>query len=156
VPIETFATIIRGTWGQTGWLDAGIFGRLIAKTSPSAGARHPIECYVLAWGVRHLRPGLYHYSVRHDSLELLKPGTFRSVEIQSASALKWVGDAAFLCVMTAVADRVYWKYPNSKSYSVFLLDAGHLGQTFSLLATSRGLGPFTTAAIQHDRAETFL
>ena len=32
------------------------------------------------------------------------------------------------------------------------LDAGHLAQTFCLLATARGLGPFTTAAIQ----DTFL
>src|SRR5262249_33432968 len=49
VPLTAFAAVIRGTWGQTGWLDAGVLGRLIAKTSPSAGARHPIECYVLVW-----------------------------------------------------------------------------------------------------------
>jgi len=38
------------------------------------------------------------------------------------------------------------------AYRVLWLDAGHLAQTFCLLATSRGLGPFTTAAIQ----DTFL
>jgi nitroreductase len=32
------------------------------------------------------------------------------------------------------------------------MEAGHLAQTFCLLATARGLGPFTTAAIQ----DTFL
>ena len=54
VALSDFARIVRGTWGQTGWLDGGILGQLIVKTSPSAGARHPIECYVLAWRVKGL------------------------------------------------------------------------------------------------------
>lgn len=148
--------ILKGTWGQTGWLDAGVFGRLVGKSSPSGGARHPIECYLLAWNVKGLRRGLYHYNVRKDVLELLKLGTFRKAAVEIASGQSWVGNAAFVCVMTAVADRSYWKYRSSKAYSIFLLDAGHLGQTFCLLATAHGLGAFTTAAIQHTRAETLI
>ena len=37
-----------------------------------------------------------------------------------------------------------------------LLDAGHLGQTFSLLATAIALGPFTTGAIQQSKIERLL
>ncbi|HKC26222.1 MAG TPA: nitroreductase family protein, partial [Thermoanaerobaculia bacterium] len=34
-----------------------------------------------------------------------------------------------------------------------LLDAGHLAQTFLLLAAEAGLGGFVTAALQHDEIE---
>ncbi len=54
--------------------------------------------------------------------------------------------------MTAVFERTLWKYQFESAYRVVWLDAGHLGQTFCLLATARGLGPFTTAAVQ----DTFL
>jgi SagB-type dehydrogenase family enzyme len=156
VPFATFSRIVQGTWGQTGWLDGGLFGRLLAKTSPSAGARHPIECYVLAWRVAGLAPGLYHFDVQTASLERLRRGDFRQVAVALAAGQPWIRDAAFLCVMTAVSDRVFWKYASSDGYRLFLLDAGHLGQTFSLLATASGLGPFTTAALSERRIERLL
>lgn len=155
IPFSDFAAVIRGTWGQTGWIDAGPLGRLITKTSPSAGARHPIECYVIAWRVEGLRAGLYHYSVRKDRLERLRLGDFRKEAVAFASGQRWIGGAAFLCVMTAVTDRVFWKYRTADAYRLFFLDAGHLAQTFSLLATERRMGPFSTAAMQESLIEPF-
>jgi SagB-type dehydrogenase family enzyme len=156
VELADLSTLLDGTWGQTGWVDAGPFGRLLSKTSPSAGARHPIECYVISWRVRGLEPGLYHYAVKTRSLERLRRGRFRSRAVRIASGQQWIGDAAFLCVMTAVAGRVFWKYGSSDAYRLFFLDAGHLGQTFALLATALGLGPFTTAAVQEKKIQEFL
>jgi SagB-type dehydrogenase family enzyme len=156
VPLAAFAALIRGTWGQTGWTDGGPLGRLIAKTSPSAGSRHPIECYVAAWNVRGLDRGLYHYSVRDDSLECLRRGDFRSAAVRFAGGQSWVRRAAFLCIMTVMARRVFWKYSSSDAYRLFLLDAGHLAQTFAVLATAEGLGPFTTAALSERAIERHL
>ncbi len=156
VPFGDFASVIRGTWGQTGWLDAGIFGKLMAKTSPSAGARHPIECYVLVWGVEGLAAGLYHYNVRESCLERLRRGDLRNEAVRLAAGQSWIRRAAFLCVMTAVAGRLFWKYSSDDSYRLFFLDAGHLAQTFSVLATARGLGPFTTASMKESRIEKLL
>jgi SagB-type dehydrogenase family enzyme len=48
--------------------------------------------------------------------------------------------------MTALLERSMWKYHHSHAYRVLLLDAGHLGQTFHLVATALGLAPFTSAA----------
>jgi len=155
IPFADFAAVIRGTFGQTGWLDAGVLGRLIGKTSPSAGARHPIECYLLAWRIDGLRPGLYHYSVRKDRLERLRPGDFRSEAARFTSGQGWIRNAGFVCVLTVVADRVFWKYRGADAYRLFFLDAGHVAQTFMLLATERGLGAFSTAAIQEKRIQDF-
>jgi SagB-type dehydrogenase family enzyme len=148
VALGDLAAIVRGTWGETGWLDGGPLGRLTAKTSPSAGALHPIECYLMAWNVTGLAPGLYHYDVGRDELRRLKAGDLRSAAVRGASGQRWVGRAAFLCVMAAVFTRTVWKYADEVAYRTLWLDAGHLCQTFDLLATSRGLGPFQTAAIQ--------
>jgi SagB-type dehydrogenase family enzyme len=152
VPFADLAAVVRGTWGRTGWLEAGVYGRLPLKTSPSAGCLHPVECYVLAWNVSGLPAGLYHYDVASDELRRLRSGNLRAAAVKAASGQAWVGRAAFLCVMTAVFERTLWKYQMENAYRVLWLDAGHLAQTFALLATSRGLGPFTTAAIQ----DTFL
>jgi SagB-type dehydrogenase family enzyme len=156
VALADLAAVVRGTWGRTGWLDAGVLGRLAHKTSPSAGALHPIECYVMAWNVAGLRPGLYHYDVAGDELRRLRSGDLRRTAVRAASGQAWVGRAAFACVMTAVFTRTLWKYRMESAYRVLWLDAGHLGQTFSLLATARGLGPFTTAALQDSAIEALI
>jgi SagB-type dehydrogenase family enzyme len=56
-------------------------------------------------------------------------------------------------VMTAVFARTQWKYPASRAYRAVLLDAGHLGQTFCLVATWLGLAPFCTMALADSRIE---
>jgi SagB-type dehydrogenase family enzyme len=131
-------------------------GRLPLKTSPSAGSLHPIECYLIAWNVRGLAAGLYHYDVRANELRRLKRGNFRRQAADLAGGQQWVEGAAFLCVMTAVFTRTLWKYRFENAYRVVWLDAGHLGQTFCLVATALGLGPFTTAAIHSRPLERLL
>jgi SagB-type dehydrogenase family enzyme len=156
VSLVDVGAVLRGTFGRTGWHDGGFFGSLLTKTSPSAGSLHPIECYVVAWNVRDLDPGLYHFDVGAGDLRRLRRGRFQTEAVNAASGQAWVGNASFLCVMTAVFQRSLWKYQDEVTYRTLFLDAGHLAQTFCLLATARGLGPFTTAAIQDSFIEKLL
>jgi SagB-type dehydrogenase family enzyme len=156
VPLSDLAAIVGGTWRRTGTHSGGLFGSLMRKTSPSAGSLHPVECYVLAWNVRDLRPGLYHYDAGADELRRLRTGHPRAEAVRAASGQTWVGGAAFLCIMTAVFARSLWKYQDELAYRTLFLDAGHLAQTFCLLATARGLGPFTTAALQDSYVERII
>jgi SagB-type dehydrogenase family enzyme len=153
VAFEDFAAVVGGTWGRTGWIVDPVVGRLLTKTSPSSGSLHPNECYVLVWNVRGLPKGLYHYDVASDSLRRLRSGDFRRFAVRAASGQRWVGGAAFLCVLAPVFTRNLWKYQWDRAYRSIWLDAGHLAQTFVLLATARGLGPFTTAATQDSLIE---
>jgi len=148
VSLADLGAVVGGTFGQTGRHDGGPFGSLLTKTSPSAGSLHPIECYVVALNVRDLDPGLYHFDVGAGELRRLRRGRFRAEAVRAASGQAWVGNASFLCVLTAVFVRSLWKYQDEVTYRTLFLDAGHLAQSFCLLATARGLGPFTTAAIQ--------
>src|SRR5688572_2921518 len=65
------AAILRLSVGVQKWVRVG--GREIAlKTSPSGGARHPVEAYVVVRRVRGLRAGVYHYEAGQHVLERLR------------------------------------------------------------------------------------
>ena len=151
VPFGELAALLHGTWGKTGEKEDAFLGNVTTKTSPSAGALHPIECYVLAWNVAGLAPGIYHYDVAGDELRRLARrdrAQVRRAAVRSASGQRWIGGAAFLCVMTAVFGRTLWKYQVESAYRVLWLEAGHLAQTFALLAAARDLGSFGLDGLQ--------
>jgi nitroreductase len=56
-------------------------------------------------------------------------------------------------LMTAVFPRSHWKYEMPFTYRVIASEAGHLCQTFCLLATSLGLAPFCTQALAESKIE---
>ena len=49
--------------------------------------------------------------------------------------------------MTPVVARTGWKHRVSRVYRAFLLDAGHLSQSFLLVSTALGLGAFCIGII---------
>ncbi len=156
VELGQVATLLGLTWGIHGWLDAGLLGRLALKTSPSGGARHPIETYMLALRVDGLPRGLYHYAAHRHQLELLRRGATPGEAGQFLPSQWWFRRAAALFIMTAVFPRSQWKYDFPRAYRVVLADAGHLGQTFCLAATWLGLAPFCTMALADTRIERAL
>jgi SagB-type dehydrogenase family enzyme len=151
--LAQLSTLLYLTWGVTGTIRWPGLGRVPVKTSPSGGARHSLEVYVFARRVAGLPAGLYHYRGDRHLLERLRRGC-RSADLARLAARQaWVGRCAALCVMTSVFPRVMWRYHFSRAYRVVLLEAGHFGQTFALVATWLGLAPFTTAALLDDDLE---
>jgi SagB-type dehydrogenase family enzyme len=148
VTLEAVSQLLSLVWGVTGYLDSGIFGRLLHKTSPSGGARHPGEVYVMALRVKGLRAGLYHYHPAHHHLKRISTDATRNRAWLYCARQDYVRNAAALFLMTAVFRRTMWKYHLARAYRVVLLDAGHLCQTFCLVATWLGLAPFCTAALE--------
>jgi SagB-type dehydrogenase family enzyme len=146
--LETVSQLLSLTWGVTRYSDASVFGELLYKTSPSGGARHPAEVYLMALRVEGLRPGLYHYHPGHHYLKRLSTNVTRDRAWLYCARQDYVRNAAALFLMTAVFRRTMWKYRHARAYRVVLLDAGHLCQTFCLVATWLGLAPFCTAALK--------
>lgn len=144
------------------WLTCGIqhwvrlpdpIGRVALKTSPSGGARHPLEAYVAALRVHGLARGLYHYSPDGHRLELLRKGCTARQCSSYLAGQWWYGATGAIVFMTAVFGRNQWKYPDSAAYRTIILDAGHLCQTFCLTATWLGLAPFCTMAMKDSNVE---
>jgi SagB-type dehydrogenase family enzyme len=111
---------------------------------------------VLATRVRHLPPGLYHYTSETHQLELLRDGASARQIVRYLPTQNYFGKAAALMLMTAVFPRVQWKYEFPRAYRVVLADAGHLCQTFCLTATWLGLAPFCTMALADSKIEADL
>lgn len=148
---EQVGALLGLTFGVQDWLKLPGIGRAPLKTSPSGGARHSIEAYLLARRVNGLKPGLYHYLADRHELELLRRGT-RPVT-QYLPTQTWFSHAAALVFMTAVFRRVQWRYQFPRAYRVVLAESGHLCQTFCLVATWLGLAPFCSMALADSRIE---
>ena len=66
----------------------------------------------------------------------------------------WYAGAAAVVFMTAVLPRVWWRGPTTRErHRAALLEAGHVCQTFCLVATWLGLAPFCTMALDDTRIE---
>jgi SagB-type dehydrogenase family enzyme len=147
VSLDGVSKLLQTTWGVQAYIDSDLFGSLPLKTSPSGGARHPIEVHLMALRVKGLEPGLYHYDARDHALERISPGATPQMARAYCADQPYVARSAALFIMTGVFARSLWKYRHARAYRVVLLDAGHLGQTFCLTATRMGLAPFSTAAL---------
>lgn len=153
IPLEQVAQLLHATWGVQDKIDAPPFGRLFHKTSPSGGARHPGEVYLLALCVEGLKQGLYHYNGLEHWLEWVGSVAARKKAVEYSAGHEFLKNASAVFLMTAVFPRSQWKYRFPRAYRVVLLDQGHLCQTFCLVATWLGLAPFCTAALQESLIE---
>jgi SagB-type dehydrogenase family enzyme len=152
--LEDAALLLHLSFGIQGWMDLGAEGRAPRTTSPSGGARHPLEAYALVRRVRGLRAGLYHYDARGHALERLPA---RAAAVRTYLPTQWWFDGAALVVfLTAVFARPQWRYESPRAYRAVLLEAGHAAQTFCLVATWRGLAPFTSMALADTAVERAL
>jgi SagB-type dehydrogenase family enzyme len=150
--LTKLATLLQLTWGVQRWLVVPGQGKLALKTSPSPGARHNLEAYVLAKRVVGLRPGLYHYDPDGHALGLLP--VERTPRISTYLPYQtWYDRASALVLMTAVFERAQWRYSYPAVYRSILIEAGHFGQTFCVLATALGLAPFSSGAFADSAIE---
>ena len=151
--LADFATLLGLTWGVREWVAVPPLGRFAVKTSPSGGALHPIEAYVVARDVEGISPGIYHYDATRHRLELLRRDATRKQMSDYVIGQRWFSEAAAFVFMTGVFTRTQWKYRYPRAYRVVLAEAGHLCQTFCLVATWLGLAPFCTMAMADSKID---
>lgn len=153
VPREKISQLLQTTWGVQGYFDADVLGKVPYKTSPSGGARHPGEVYLVALRVEGLESGIYHYQAKDNCLARLPGRATPRMASAYCADQSYFAKAAALFIMTAVFARTMWKYGRARAYRVVLLETGHLCQTLCLTATRLGLGPFCTAALRDSLIE---
>jgi SagB-type dehydrogenase family enzyme len=147
IAFADLGTLLGLTAGVQAWVDGSAGQRVALKTSPSGGARHSIELYVLAVNVHGLTRGLYHYACDRHALELVRPGTPARAVARYLPQQPWFEGASALFFFTAVFPRVQWRYTHARAYRATLIEAGHLCQTLCLTATALGLAPFCSMAL---------
>ncbi|WP_343733309.1 putative peptide maturation dehydrogenase [Duganella sp.] len=151
LPLATASRLLQRAFGAQGQREMAPDAYVLKKLSPSAGGLHPTEVYVLAQRVQGIAPGLYHYQpVRHalEPLTEMAPADTEELALRMVADQDWFQPAPMLVVLVTRVERNFWKYRNhAKAYRAVLLDAGHLSQTFYLLATEAGMPAFVTAAV---------
>jgi putative peptide maturation dehydrogenase len=154
---EELSVLLYHTFGCHGFarLAEGLVG--LRKTSPSGGALHPTEAYLLVRDVEGVESGLYHYDVRRHALESvagLGGDEAGELAVGLAAGQPYVRDAHLVVLLVARFARSFWKYRrHDRAYAVLLMDVAHLSQTFYLVCAELGLGAFVTAAVNGADAE---
>jgi SagB-type dehydrogenase family enzyme len=156
VSIAHLSALCGLTFGVQYWMEFDHIPRQALKTAPSGGARHSIEAYICARMVDGIDAGMYHYEPDAHALTRLSEESSQPDIASFLPAQPWYQDAAIVVFMTSVFERVQWRYKLPRAYRNILIEAGHLGQTFCLVATWLGLAPFSTAAISENAVEPVL
>ncbi|AEG34362.1 hypothetical protein Ththe16_1971 (plasmid) [Thermus thermophilus SG0.5JP17-16] len=124
------------------WKGAPLFRR----TSPSGGARHPSETYVLVRNIEGLPQGWYHLDFGARVLELMREEKVDSAELVTLFPATY-GRAPFpvaaIVIVTCVFERNMYRYREPRTFRTVHMDAGHLIETFELVCAANGIRCFT-------------
>ncbi|HXY88238.1 MAG TPA: SagB/ThcOx family dehydrogenase [Candidatus Acidoferrales bacterium] len=118
---------------QIMWAAQGITGLHGFRTAPSAGARYPIDVYVVN------ATGVYHYLPLNHSVEKIREGDVKDDLMRAAFNQNAVGHAPLDLVITGVYERTAVKY-GDRAERYVCLEAGHVAQNVLLQCTALHLG----------------
>jgi SagB-type dehydrogenase family enzyme len=156
IDLDSLSTLLHLSFAVQAWASPAGEGRVPLKTSPSGGARHPLEAYVVVRHVAGIEPGVYHYAADVHRLERLTFVAEAPAFDEVLPTQWWYRDAGALVLLTAVFERTRWRYEGPRAYRAVLIEAGHLCQTFCLTATWLGLAPFCSMALADGGIESML
>lgn len=131
-------------------------GKATLRTVPSAGARHPLETFVLLNQVEGLDPGFYWFdALRHHLREVNLSPKAADEAVEACLDQKFVKTAGAVFFWVAVAERSTWRY-SERAYRYLFLDAGHACQNLYLAAECIHAGACAVAAFDDEKLNRLL
>lgn len=119
------------------------------RSSPSAGARYPMEIYLLS------SDGLFRYLPDGHKLEQVSEEDLRSELADAALGQSFVAEAPVDIVIAAVYERVTSRYGvRGERYTD--IEAGHIAQNIHLQAVALGLGSVPVGAFDDQKVKKLL
>lgn len=113
------------------------------RTAPSAGAKYPMELYVVS------AEGVDHYVPASHAFERHLPGDLRPALQQAAYSQECIRQAPACFVVAADVQRTASKYGDRAERYCFI-EAGHIGQNVLLQATASDLAGVPVGAYDDD------
>jgi SagB-type dehydrogenase family enzyme len=110
------------------------------RAYPSAGARYPIEIYLIVINVDSMEPGIYHYSPSDNAIEFLwlKDYSEEIAATLGADMNDFLNEARVILIMTSIDGRTTVKYGN-EGLDFPLIESGYIGANVTLLCEEQGL-----------------
>lgn len=141
-------------WATQGLKEVG-YGYSL-RTVPSAGARHPLETYLLINHVERLQSGLYRYSPsRHAVIQFNNDPGIADQLTEACLGQEMFRTCGVAFIWSAVIQRSRWKY-QQRAYRYIYLDAGHVCQNLYLACEALKLGCCAVAAFDDDAVNRLL
>jgi SagB-type dehydrogenase family enzyme len=142
-------------WAAQGITDRTAAGRGL-RAAPSAGARYPLELYVVVERVEGLEPGLYRYRPAENAIEPVGPAGHLSEGLAEAALGQGsVARAPATVVVAAELRRTAARY-GSRAERYVLMEVGHASQNLLLMATALGLGACPIGAFEASEVQSLL
>lgn len=110
------------------WASQGITASMKGyelRTAPSAGALYPVEIYLVVRKVETLSPGIYHYCVKDNVLELLKEGDFTGELYRASLGQEMIRLAGVTFCFSALIRRSSVKY-YERAVRYIMMDTAHI------------------------------
>lgn len=140
-------------WAANGISAPGLASHF--RTAPSAGARCPLDTYLVVLRVERLEKGIYLYRAQSHSIELVRKGDFETAAVKATAGQEWTRGSAFLFAWIAEFARTTSRYKD-RGYRYVFLDAGHVCQNVYLAAESLGFGVTGIAALVDDEVNALV
>lgn len=156
VPLAALARALDLSFGVRAEGLTHLSGPVKLKTSPSPGATQSLEAYVVSLNVESLSRGVYWYDSNRHQLRRIKGTVSPKKAGEWLSGQWWFERAGFIVLLTGVLERIQHRYEYPRAYRSWLMEAGHVCQTFCLTATWLNLAPFCTQALADSQIEEFL
>lgn len=155
IELEQLATMLHHACGVTGYISGYGYRRLPLRTFPSSGGLQAPEVYLSIQAVNGVEPGLYHYHVVDNELELMRPGQLGPLLSALSFQQPYLAKASVVFLITGCFERLRWKY-GQRAYKYMCIDAGYLGQNIYLVAEAMSLGACAIAGFVDDALEQLL
>lgn len=150
----SFGLIHGDSWGHL--KNLGLEQHGAHRAAAGGGGLASVEAYPVVLNVDGVQPGVYHYSVKQHGLTRIKDGFFEDELVGCLLEQFYVRGVALGVFYVSRFDKLWWKYPHSRSYRVGLLDMGHMSQLFQMNATVLGMNTWICGAFADSRVENLL
>ncbi len=154
--LDQVSQLLWAAYGITKEMESPDFLRGGMRTAPSAGARFPLDIYLVAGNVTGLDKGIYKYNSAKHTLELLQIGDKRQELCSAAWDQVFVAQAPASLVYTAVYQRTTSKYGDRGKMRYVCMDLGHSAENVYLQCTAMKLATCAVGAFEDDSVRALL
>jgi SagB-type dehydrogenase family enzyme len=143
-------------WSTQGVKDVLKSGRGVKRTVASAGAKSPLETYLVINRVKGLEPGLYRYISFNHQLLFIKTIDDAEEKIgKLAYDQKFVGEAPVIFFWTAVPYRTEWRY-TILSHKFIAIDLGIVSHSLYMACEALNLGTVAIGYYEQNKLDELL
>ncbi|MCD6467091.1 MAG: SagB/ThcOx family dehydrogenase [Methanomicrobia archaeon] len=125
------------------------------RTVPSAGARYPLELYVLIGNVKGINTGFYYYDWLEHSLEFIDKEDLREKLCHASLNQDFILKAPIDIIIAADFERTITRYGERGTRYVYM-EAGHVGQNIYLVCEALNLGTVAVGAFRDEEVKEVL